>query len=145
MSQHAVNQNERGREQSQSEEPESPGIIEHRRVEAAYFGPIPPPADLERYEQVLPGAAERILSMAETQSAHRQRLEAKMVDGDNRRAWAGVIIGGLLAGGCIAGGIWLVSIGFAAAGSAIATTTVATLAGVFVYGTRTKQPRARNR
>jgi uncharacterized membrane protein len=34
-------------------------------IVAAYQGPIPPPAQLERYEQIQPGAADRILRMAE--------------------------------------------------------------------------------
>ncbi|MFQ7172706.1 MAG: DUF2335 domain-containing protein [Thomasclavelia ramosa] len=41
----------------------------------SYSGPIPHPSDFEQYERVLPGAADRILTMAENQSAHRQTLE----------------------------------------------------------------------
>ena len=42
-------------------------------VEISRFsGPLPHPEDLAKYEQVLPGAADRIISMAEQQAAHRQ-------------------------------------------------------------------------
>lgn len=37
-------------------------VIEHRE---SYKGPIPRPDDFENYERILPGAADRILKMAE--------------------------------------------------------------------------------
>ena len=77
--------------------------------------------------------------MAESQSKHRQELERRVTCGDSHRAWGGVLVGGVLAAGCIGGGIWLVFIGQPTAGSAIATTSVAGLAGVFVYGTRSRR------
>ena len=40
-----------------------------------YLGPIPPPEELHHYESVIPGAADRILRMAEAESLHRQRQE----------------------------------------------------------------------
>lgn len=39
-------------------------------------GPLPAPEDLRRYDLVSPGAAERIIRMAEEESGHRRRLEA---------------------------------------------------------------------
>jgi len=39
-------------------------------------GPLPDPQTLAEYDRVVPGAAERILVMAERQQAHRQNLEA---------------------------------------------------------------------
>ena len=41
----------------------------HREV-AAYSGPIPPVNQLSQYEQVLPGVADRIITIAEKQSQH---------------------------------------------------------------------------
>lgn len=38
-------------------------------------GPLPAPEDLQRYDALLPGAAERIICMAEDEAAHRRRLE----------------------------------------------------------------------
>lgn len=42
-----------------------------------YSGPIPPPRMLTEYENIQKGFAERIISMAERQSAHRQNEESK--------------------------------------------------------------------
>jgi uncharacterized membrane protein len=39
--------------------------------------PVPPPQTLEHYERVLPGAAERIVRMAEEDLRHRRELEHK--------------------------------------------------------------------
>ena len=38
-------------------------------------GPIPTPEVLGQYEEVLPGSADRIMSMAENQQGHRHRME----------------------------------------------------------------------
>ncbi len=47
--------------------------------ESIFFGPLPPPEALGKYEGVLPGAADRIMTMAEKQAEHRQKLESKVV------------------------------------------------------------------
>ncbi|MBI1739603.1 MAG: DUF2335 domain-containing protein [Acidobacteriales bacterium] len=49
-------------------------------VEVSRFsGPLPHPEDLAKYEQVLPGSADRIIRMAERQAEHRQNLEKTVV------------------------------------------------------------------
>ena len=40
-------------------------------VERAFIGPIPPPDAFARYEKTLPGAADRILSLAEKEQQNR--------------------------------------------------------------------------
>lgn len=40
-----------------------------------YSGPIPPSGELREYDQVLPGAAERILKMAEIDQQHTHEME----------------------------------------------------------------------
>lgn len=52
-------------------------------VSSEFFeGPIPHPIILRQYEQISPGAADRILAMAERQSQHRQELEREVVRSD---------------------------------------------------------------
>lgn len=46
-----------------------------------YSGPIPPPEALARYEEIQPGAADRIIKMAEKQQEHRMSLETKAIGG----------------------------------------------------------------
>lgn len=44
-----------------------------------YEGPFPPPALLKQFEEVLPGAAERIFQFSEKEQQHRHEMEAKQV------------------------------------------------------------------
>jgi uncharacterized membrane protein len=55
--------------------PKAAGAVVQTMQMQAFVGPIPPPDVMEEYNRVLPGAAERILAMAENQLAHRQRVE----------------------------------------------------------------------
>lgn len=62
----------------------SPDVTEHRPPEsrgptrpitsiisAHWSGPLPPPAELEKIDQIIPGGADRLLRMAETEQTHR--------------------------------------------------------------------------
>lgn len=63
---------------------------------SSFSGPIPPPALLEKYNEIIPNGAERILAMAEKQSTHREYLEKRVVDGNvsnqTRGSYFGFII-----------------------------------------------------
>ncbi len=50
-----------------------------------YAGPIPPASELQKYETILPGLANRIMTMAETQSNHRQECEKIVLQNDTSR------------------------------------------------------------
>lgn len=53
-----------------------PQQVQLTQQQHIYEGPIPPPEVLRGYEAVQPGAAERILRMAEVEAEQRQRREA---------------------------------------------------------------------
>src|SRR5260370_27953938 len=46
-----------------------------------FSGPLPHPDLLKGYNGAFPGCAERVMAMAERQSAHRQQLERIVVEG----------------------------------------------------------------
>lgn len=50
-----------------------------RTVHQEFSGPLPQPEDLQRYDAIVPGAADRIIAMAETQALHRQDIEKNSV------------------------------------------------------------------
>jgi len=50
--------------------------IEHH-VRKIHQGPLPAPEDLQRYNDLLPGAAERIIKMAEAEQMHRHEQESR--------------------------------------------------------------------
>lgn len=103
----------------------------------AYMGPIPRPEDFEKYEQTLPGAADRILSMAERQALHRQKLEEKVIYSEIKDSRKGQIFGFIIAMSVILGGFYLIGIGKDAFGIVAIVSALASLVGVFVYGKKT--------
>lgn len=48
-------------------------------INQSHSGPLPVSSEFGRYEAVLPGSADRILSMAEREQTHRQSLEVMVV------------------------------------------------------------------
>ena len=102
----------------------------------AHAGPLPPPAQLQQYERVLTGAADRIVTMAEKQQAHRQELEATVVKGGAKRANLGLWLGFIISVVVIGVGATLVMTGHEVAGITLIGVDLVALAGVFVYGRR---------
>lgn len=91
---------------------------------------------LQEYNQVIEGAAERILHMAESQSTHRQDMERRVVFGANRRANVGLVMGFVIALVVLIASFLLITNGYEIAGSVFGGTTLPSLAAVFVYGRR---------
>ena len=110
-------------------------LIEVAAASIRHFsGPLPPPEVLAAYNQILPGAAERILKMAEEQERHRHQIEARVVRSNTFAQTAGVIFGFILALIAIAGGIWLAYFGKSGAGLTTIIAAVAGLVATFIYG-----------
>jgi len=115
-------------------------------AQATFSGPIPHPSHLDKYESILPGSADRLISLAEKQSAHRQAIEMKLVDAeiDDHKAerterrigqWLGFGIGTFT----VAAGAIVAGIGQPWAGGFIGTAGVAGLVSVFVLGRRYRE------
>lgn len=99
-----------------------------------WSGPTPSPDVLREYEQILPGAADRMIALAERQSDHRQKLESRALDNGHTRALLGSVFGFIIGLAGVGGGVFLAINDQELGGYAIVLGTVATLAGVFVYG-----------
>ena len=54
---------------------------------------MPPPALLVEYNDAVANGAERVISMAERQTSHRMKMEAKTFESDHRLAQTGQWIG----------------------------------------------------
>ena len=102
----------------------------------SFSGPLPPPETLEKYNQAVPGATERILAMAEQQSQHRQRIETKVIDSNIFVQKVGPFLGFVIAMTAVVGGIVLILKGKDGYGLAAIVSALTALAGVFVYGKR---------
>lgn len=111
-----------------------------RVIEQQFSGPIPPPNIIAGYENVVPGAADRIIKMAELQSAHRQRMELLEIQSEARDSLLGVIFAFMLGISCITACIIMVIKVPAAAGvicgSILGVTGIASIVTAFLKNTR---------
>ena len=62
------------------------------RIESIFIGPLPSPEDFRNYNQVVPDAAERILSMAEKEQQIRFEGQTKALANDSKRINRSTII-----------------------------------------------------
>ena len=99
-------------------------------------GMLPEPSELAAYNAIIPQGADRIMKMAEAQSAHRIDLERSVVGSqqktESRGQWFGFIIA-LFFGAC---GLYAALNGQPWFGGVIAGTTLVSLVGTFVYSNR---------
>ena len=121
--------------QGQQAHPESSTADSSSRIVAqqttiAHIGPLPTPEDLDRYNQVLPGLAGRIVTMAEKEQAHRidseQKVLGALIISHHRGQLLATVLG--LAAFAVAGafGYW----GEAAVGAGLAGGVILSIAGV---------------
>jgi len=62
-----------------------------------YIGPLPTSKEFYGYEQALPGAANRILAMAEQEADHRRKNENKIVQHSVQKSGLGQVFAFILA------------------------------------------------
>lgn len=100
-----------------------------------YSGPLPPPAVLREFEQILPGSAERIFAQFEKQSEHRRTLESSAIANEitqSRRGTNCAFILGLVGLGVAA---FFAYMGHPASGATVGGVGLASLLTAFLTGT----------
>lgn len=124
------------------EDPEADTDMMLRRITSVVAeytnGPLPPPSMLKGYEEVLPGAADRIFTLMEQQSAHRQKLERTALDRGSRSRDRGQILAFVLCALVIVGGFVAIYLGQSLAGMAAIIIAVGGVAATFL-ATRQRQ------
>lgn len=112
------------------------GITHLQSYEESYSGPLPHPADIERFDQLYPGAAEIIFRSFDEQGSHRRALEKRVVEGtearQSRGQWMALAV--LLSG--ITSGTVIAITTSAVAGASVATATVGSGALMWILGGR---------
>jgi len=121
--------------------------IHQQTMESQFHGPIPPPNILAEYEKLLPGAADRILAMAESETAHRQMMEGKAVNAeiDGLKSEAtdtriGQIFGLVIGLTTVLAGAYTAVNGAQITGALIGTSGVVGLVSAFIVGRKNNQP-----
>jgi uncharacterized membrane protein len=94
---------------------------------------------LEKFEQIIPGSADRILKQAEAQTQHRINMESKVVAADIFKSYLGLIFGFIIGLSGIGGGIYLATLGFDVFGPLLSGGTLVTIVTAFIYGTRSRK------
>lgn len=97
-----------------------------------YSGPLPQPEALAKYDQIVPGAAERILRMAEKEMEHRHDVDVSATKHAVRVTYLGIIfafIAVLILSGAV---IFALHKGYDTVAGAIAVGAIAAVAGVFI-------------
>ncbi len=118
-------------------------------VQKEFRGPLPPPEVLGQYEAIHPGTAEIILRQFERETQHRHAIEQKIVDAElaSQVAEIPALRLGQIFAFCIAifglvcstyGVVHAQTAGQAWAAASIAGLSLGTLAGVFIYGRKSK-------
>lgn len=102
----------------------------------SFQGPLPPPEDLQGYEDVVPNAANRIITMAEENSKHRREMEKTIIEGNLNLSKRGQWIGLFLAIFFSAIAMILAFNGYERLGTALITTTLIGALVIFVLNER---------
>jgi uncharacterized membrane protein len=117
----------------------SPRVVAHHQTITTFSGPLPPPEILAKYNEVAPNGADRILSMAEGQSAHRQRLETWSVIGGTILSYVGVFCALIIGLSVLYFSYLIIHEGHVIPGSLMGSGGIAALVGAFIYGTRSRK------
>lgn len=109
-------------------------VIEIISQRESHSGPLPSPAQLKAYDEVLPGLAERIVQLTEKEQTHRHttvdfitRRESRIRERGQICAMIALVI---MIGFCA----YLVSIGSATTAGFVAVGLIAAVVGIFVTG-----------
>jgi uncharacterized membrane protein len=99
-----------------------------RQVVQEFSGPLPPPNLLDGYENIVPGAAARILTLAEEEAVHRRRMERGFA---RYRGWS-LFAASLIALVALVGGLYLTATGHSTEGLVVVLVEIGTLVTVFL-------------
>lgn len=110
-----------------------------RQVSETFSGPLPHPDILQRYNEILPGSAERIFKTFEGQTQHRQKLERSVVKTDNAKSIMGLVFGFVIAITAICGGIYCALEGRPFLGGTLSFTGIALIVASFIYKKKSEE------
>lgn len=83
---------------NQTKPPPRPDNLQSRVLAQSqqWSGPLPPPAALQQFNDIIPNGAERIMSMVEQEQMHRMAYESARLQGEISGSRRGHVIGGAI-------------------------------------------------
>jgi len=99
-----------------------------------FSGPIPEPEILEKYNAVSPGAADRIIAMAEQNSNHLQLMDKMKITSAFQERQRGQYFGFTIALVAISASVYLAMNGHEITAGIIGGSTLVSLVGTFIAG-----------
>lgn len=103
-------------------------------------GPLPTPDVLKEYDVALPGAAERIMIMAEKEQEHRHNFDNKCRETDSRDSLLGIVFALILGLGTMVAGAFIAlkipSAAGAISGTIMGISGIASIVATFLKGTK---------
>lgn len=114
-----------------------PVVTTHTVVsEQAWHGPLPHPDQLKAFDAVVPGAADRIIRMAEQEGEHTRALEAGAVREIARAQRYGQYAATFIATAAIIAAVWLALEGHDTVAGILGGTTLTTVVVAFLQARR---------
>ncbi len=122
--------------------------IEIHQISATTFsGPLPPPEIMQGYDQIVPGAADRIITIFESEVSHRQKMEEKQLDADikdkkveHTLTFSGMLFGLIVSISLITVGGFLIYHDKAVAGYFVCISSMAGIIAAFLSGKKKNTP-----
>ena len=115
--------------------------VQHTSVQQSSFsGPIPHPEILQGYNAIIPGAAERILSMAEDDAKHQRAIEMAALDAAKSEARLGQWLGFIIGIAALGTSLTATFLGAEVVAGIIGGTTVIGLVSAFIIGRIKQRP-----
>lgn len=107
---------------------------------STFSGPVPPPELLHGYDAIIPGAAERILRMAEEDALHRREIEKSAIFHNSVEVKRGQNYGLIVSLAAFLSAVFCAAIGATTPATVIGGSTVLGLATAFIVGRSNKNP-----
>lgn len=104
------------------------------RTTESYSGPLPPADQLAAYDKVEPGAANRIIVMAEDYAKHSRALEQTALSLEGKTRLRGQLLGVVVVLAVLGACLIALDLGYEAFAIALGSGTLVALAIVFVLG-----------
>jgi uncharacterized membrane protein len=109
--------------------------VQHQRLEG-YSGPLPHPEHFAQFNAILPGAAERMMKMAEDQSLHRRQMEHREQVLEHLYGGAGLLCAFLICTAAIAGSVVCILHDRNVGGTLLGGAGLAAVVGMLIAGRR---------